>query len=584
MNTLYGDLVDVFNYQEIIRAYLVYKQSPLHSFAVLSSFFERFLCDVLNTVAPGKEVPKLLKEVLQTEELSSFFGEDLLYLVKIMVGPPQGLNLRNMVWHGFIRENSELKGCYVSFLFVLMMTCSHYVKVTKKMEFIKKPLLSLNRMEETEYDFGLGPKLNGGFTTDDFNHMTTIFSRTYFILPGRLKHFIYALYLFKNQQYYDFLTVLLPHFEHSLRCVFGCVNLNLPAQVVVGAESSAHFTTLDLFIKEKTEVECIPQEQQQHNNLIQEMGPNFINLLWDLFTHVKGPRIRDRISHGEVYSNTITYILAEKVLLACIYCAVKYDLENTNNKKDKYLEGLPESIRRALQYVDGYISVFHPKSLLQKKLKKGQKAFLKLIAVVNTFPLREEQGEDESKEGVVIFNRASKELALENELKSLNSSISLNIHKHSTQTLFSDGEYTKEHNGGLLSLKTLFCSPNEMSLISAANKVAKYSIKMTEATILKITSLHEAVLAKTATKRRENSFYKALGYLDLFLELYRFLFLLCEKTLEPRKFIPLTETKFLARLESFGEHSCGNLQENQWEAIGKEFDQLLPPLKKAFKF
>lgn len=76
-----------------------------------------------------------------------------------------------------------------------------------------------------------------------------------------------------------------------------------------------HFTTLDVFLKETIETEVpievqdtglsitrtenaqIPSENvkkqpELKNNLASEIGAGAMNLLWDLFVHVEGPRVR----------------------------------------------------------------------------------------------------------------------------------------------------------------------------------------------------------------------------------------------------------------------------------------------------
>jgi hypothetical protein len=54
---------------------------------------------------------------------------------------------------------------------------------------------------------------------------------------------------------------------------------------------------LDIFLKSSTEVECLPPELHFPNALIQEVGVAPINLMWDLFIHQTGPRIRYSKKH-----------------------------------------------------------------------------------------------------------------------------------------------------------------------------------------------------------------------------------------------------------------------------------------------
>ncbi|KAG0418165.1 hypothetical protein HPB47_005082, partial [Ixodes persulcatus] len=80
-------------------------QSPDECSAVLcvlkvTAILERCLGDVL--FSRHVPVPFLLKDILTQPELSAVFGTELMLVLQIVMGSPRSLNLRNVVWHGFV--------------------------------------------------------------------------------------------------------------------------------------------------------------------------------------------------------------------------------------------------------------------------------------------------------------------------------------------------------------------------------------------------------------------------------------------------------------------------------------------------
>ncbi|PNI19600.1 ERMARD isoform 1, partial [Pan troglodytes] len=65
----------------------------------LTSCLERALGDVFLLI--GKECPFLLRDLLSSEELAQVFSQSVMNVLKVFIGSPCGLNLRNILWHGF---------------------------------------------------------------------------------------------------------------------------------------------------------------------------------------------------------------------------------------------------------------------------------------------------------------------------------------------------------------------------------------------------------------------------------------------------------------------------------------------------
>lgn len=68
---------------------------------LLTSSLERALGDVYLSYSCALQCPSLLKDLLATQELKEVFGDTVISLLHILIGPPSSLNLRNVLWHGF---------------------------------------------------------------------------------------------------------------------------------------------------------------------------------------------------------------------------------------------------------------------------------------------------------------------------------------------------------------------------------------------------------------------------------------------------------------------------------------------------
>jgi hypothetical protein len=106
---------------------------PGLAFAILSSKLERFLGDIVSFLhaerdafprvsaclsATGIPVPRMLKNLLVHPCLPAVLGSAAVVLLQLLVGPPTLLNLRNLLWHGFV-DLKEFPRAYFTGLRVL---------------------------------------------------------------------------------------------------------------------------------------------------------------------------------------------------------------------------------------------------------------------------------------------------------------------------------------------------------------------------------------------------------------------------------------------------------------------------------
>ncbi|CAJ0767979.1 12633_t:CDS:2, partial [Entrophospora sp. SA101] len=74
-------------------------------------YVKRILRDLIHTMCDNKKNYLLVKDLLNSAELESIIkgckGDNILLILKCLIGPPNSMNLRNIIWHGFISLSAE---------------------------------------------------------------------------------------------------------------------------------------------------------------------------------------------------------------------------------------------------------------------------------------------------------------------------------------------------------------------------------------------------------------------------------------------------------------------------------------------
>ncbi|KAG9469526.1 hypothetical protein GDO78_020305, partial [Eleutherodactylus coqui] len=63
----------------------------------------------------GKDCPFLLRDLLASQELAKIFSQSVMNVLRVFLGSPLSLNLRNILWHGFASPH-EIPPKYCSML------------------------------------------------------------------------------------------------------------------------------------------------------------------------------------------------------------------------------------------------------------------------------------------------------------------------------------------------------------------------------------------------------------------------------------------------------------------------------------
>ncbi|XP_070233179.1 endoplasmic reticulum membrane-associated RNA degradation protein isoform X2 [Bos mutus] len=279
----------------------------------LSSCLERALGDVYLLI--GKDCPFLLRDLLASEELAQVFGQPVMDVLKVFVGSPRGLNLRNVLWHGFAAPQ-EVPPKYCSMMVLLTaglgQLLTGFLQQTN-FTLAHRPFVTLTSLE----DLIVFPDV----TSEVLSVLEEVMKKSTFILKIMLPYWEVALTKLKSHRFADCAILLLMQLETGLRRVFAEVN-ECPKRLLTAEE-----------------------------------------FLWDFLNHQEGPRLRDRLSHGEVSLPEFPKEAASQLLAFCFVLLLRFiDEDLLAVFKEKAAVG------SLINLAGTYVSRCHPASQLKKQV------------------------------------------------------------------------------------------------------------------------------------------------------------------------------------------------------------------------
>ena len=261
------------------------------------------------------------------------------------MGSPLTFNIRNIVWHGFLFPG-EISLSFVSVIFLVLSSVG--VKLQRNgLPVRKRKLVSLSRFRIIEENHPVEIISQQDFELQAKNSI--LFYQKNVPVVGRLFDYI------ECERYNMACLLLLPLLESSLRKLFVIEN-NCPERSLT-AESETFYTTF-------TEILDQYLPDGNINKTIAVLGDNLVMLLFDILLLPDGPRIRDKLGHGEVLTsltdprdiiNKEMEVIA-KHLLAILTIILQTKPHNANE---------PSQISRCYE---NYQSLFHPSTFLLKSL------------------------------------------------------------------------------------------------------------------------------------------------------------------------------------------------------------------------
>ncbi|XP_033259849.2 endoplasmic reticulum membrane-associated RNA degradation protein isoform X2 [Orcinus orca] len=329
----------------------------------LTSCLERALADVYLLIR--KECPFLLRDLIASEELSQVFGQSVMDVLKVFVGSPRGLNLRNVLWHGFAAPQ-EIPPKYCSMMILLTAGLGQLLKgylQQTKFTLAHRPFITLTSLE----DLIVFPDV----TYEVLSVLEEVMKKSTFILKIMLPYWEVALLNFKSHRFADCAILLLVQLETGLRKVFATVN-KCPKRLLT-AESTALYTTFD-------EILAKHLNDGKINQLPLFLGEPAMEFLWDFLNHQEGPRLRDRLSHGEISLPEFPKEAANQLLAFSFVLLLRFiDEDLLSVFKEK------AAVRALVSIAEAYGARCHPVSQLKKQVLSCERS----IGVWPLLPLPE---------------------------------------------------------------------------------------------------------------------------------------------------------------------------------------------------
>ncbi|XP_049937316.1 endoplasmic reticulum membrane-associated RNA degradation protein-like isoform X2 [Schistocerca serialis cubense] len=276
--------------------------STVEAILFVTSVLERSLGNVY--LLRGKTVPFLLRDLLATSELKSILGTIPTIFLQLLVGTPLSFNVRNLVWHGFLHP-AEIPPSLATALFVTVASIGQLLSA--ELAIPRRPQASdlselAEHMEPPPGD--LVP-----------HAVLSVLTESPLIPSRHINFWTSALQHYHRGSWGRCCLVALPQLEHLARVAY-CVAHNCPSRLLT-AESTTRYLTLDDLL------------DTSDTSMLSLLGEGLLQLLRDLLSLPTGPRLRDRLSHGEVDLADIPSCLAGHLLGAATAIAFRFRASST---------------------------------------------------------------------------------------------------------------------------------------------------------------------------------------------------------------------------------------------------------------
>ncbi|TPX69816.1 hypothetical protein SpCBS45565_g02176 [Spizellomyces sp. 'palustris'] len=336
---------------------------------VLVTILERFLGDVLFTVSDSDPtvIPFLLRDLLVMTELEAVLGPKLIFTLRILMGTPLAMNIRNILWHGFahpVEFEPPAKIYFAFFMMILREVVSRARESLGKLSHRSNVALESTPLEEMDKQY-----FAVCFNTDlplatlpasSLEPLVRLITLSSFPLPGTINYNMFSLLAYAAGDYHTFMVSSIPMLEHALRVVYVRAAGEDPSRLLV-ADNRVMYLTLDEMLANGRAI------------LTEQLGYCCVELLLDMFSLPAGPRLRDRLSHGEannvVGSTTSRHIyinptIAQTLLSLLIYLMWIYSPAAGGLK----FNGL---VVTCVDFVKNYHSRYHPFARIRQELVKA---------------------------------------------------------------------------------------------------------------------------------------------------------------------------------------------------------------------
>ncbi|NWX38792.1 EMARD protein, partial [Steatornis caripensis] len=315
----------------------------------LTSCLERALGDVYLMI--GKDCPFLLRDLLASEQLAVVFGQAVMNVLRVFIGSPYGLNLRNVLWHGFASPQ-EIPAKYCAMLLFLTAGLGQLLQtylLQTKCVLVHRPYVIFVSLDELDV-------FPGKYNHETLSIAEELIKPSSFVLKTMLPFWMAALTAFKQSRYADCVILLLPQMEVGLRLLFTTTN-KCPNRLL-----TAEVKFLSILAK------CLDNEEVNQLPAVLQEPAMASEFLWDFLNHQEGPRVRDRLSHGEINLKAFPREVANQIVAFAITLLCRFSDEDMFAFKEHML------IKPLMTCASCYHSRFHPISRLKKQVLQCMKS------------------------------------------------------------------------------------------------------------------------------------------------------------------------------------------------------------------
>ncbi|XP_052769131.1 endoplasmic reticulum membrane-associated RNA degradation protein-like isoform X2 [Mya arenaria] len=306
---------------------------------VSSAVLERALGDVYMLKGPAP-CPSMLKDLLVTEQLKEILGEHVMCILRLVMGPPTSLNLRNVAWHGFPFPG-EIPARCIWFLILLVPSIGRVLeeRLVPVLMLHREPVVFPRTKLITEVDILSSKDLIEAVKDTQFSSWDTRMFWTNITS------------LYTQERYGECTALLLYYLEQGLRLVFATAN-NCENRILT-AEATTLYTTFDEMLDP-----FLPDGSE--NRLRMVIGEEILEIILDHLTYPGGPRVRDRLSHGEACWERFPWQLTRNLATICVALSAMF-VKDGKHIHNKCVTILHEDIK-------SYSVQFHRISLLKKEI------------------------------------------------------------------------------------------------------------------------------------------------------------------------------------------------------------------------
>ncbi|KAG9297118.1 hypothetical protein G9A89_019399 [Geosiphon pyriformis] len=406
--TIYGNELSWLGYKDIFKeCFNLYReQHYLTSLLLAISSLEKLLGDILFTVGNGSIIiPPLLRELLIVPELVEQLSLAIMFFLRCLIGPPNSMNLRNILWHGFVSSveiSPDPAKAYCALLMIIAFTICDRVKnnyAQKNGKFRERPWADLEGYYfATQTDVNSITSFGESTRNFDVSYELVIYGHanipqgeevvvlqdllpySFFIISKSRAAWSRSFHHLLDKKPLLFLIDTLPLLEHCLRKLFICINKDVREDLLSTMELGQYFLTLDIILKRKilSAHFVIDSNEEKENALYDELGGGIMDLILDLFVHAAGPKLRNHIAHGEannlVWASSDHFYKYYLGLLIVLWNKYKCPIPLIDN--NDYFLGDPVKLpgnvmtREYEDWISQYKSRFHPIPILRKDCVK----------------------------------------------------------------------------------------------------------------------------------------------------------------------------------------------------------------------